>query len=118
MRPASLTDVLSPSELTGIVQPSNARNWLPNLAVLPRAELQGNLLTVYNIRNTQYLTDEDYIVRHYDKTFDLENLQNVDFIVVPFKDAPSLAHTMLSFGFGEEGHLAVSVEVRWEEGES
>ena len=118
MRPASLRDVLSPDELTGIVQPSNARNWLPNLAVLPRAELQGNLLTVHNIRNTQYLTDQDYVVRHYDKTFDLDNLQNVDFIVVPFKDAPSLAHTMLSFGFGEQGHLAVSAEVRLEEGES
>lgn len=116
--PADIADVLSPEELTNIVQPSNARNWVPNLAVLPRAELKGNLLTVYNIRNTKYLTDEDYIVRHYDRTFDLENLQTVDFIIVPFKDAPSLAHTMLSFGFGEEDNLAVSVEVRLEEGET
>lgn len=118
MQPTGIMDVLSPDELTDIVQPSNARNWLPNLAVLPRAELNGNLLTVYNIRNTRYLSDENYIVRHYDKTFDLERLHTVDFIIVPFRDAPSLAHTMLSFDFGEEGTLAASVEVRLEEGES
>ena len=41
-----------------------------------------------------------------------------DFIVVPFKDAPNLAHTMLSFGFDDGHYLAVSVEVRLEEGES
>jgi len=109
---------LSTDELANIAQPSNARNWLPNLAVLPRAELNGNLLTVYNIRNTKYLSDDDYIVRHYHKTFDLGKLQTVDFIVVPFKDTPSLAHTMLSFGFGDEGYLAVSAEVRLEEGET
>lgn len=110
--------MLNPEELTSIVRPSNARNWLPNLAVLSRAELNDNLLTVYNIRNTKYLSDEDYIVRHYDKTFDLDKLETADFIIVPFKEAPSLAHTMLSFGFGEEGNLAVSVEVRLEEGET
>lgn len=117
-RPAGIPDVLNPEELTSIVRPSNARNWLPNLAVLSRAELNDNLLTVYNIRNTKYLSDEDYIVRHYDKTFDLDKLETADFIIVPFKEAPSLAHTMLSFGFGEEGNLAVSVEVRLEEGET
>ena len=118
VRHASLADVLSADELARVVQPSNARNWIPNLAVRPRAELNGHLLTVCNIRNTKYLTADDYIVRHYDKTFDLNKLQSVDFAVVPFKEAPSLAHTMLSFGFGDEGYLAASVEVRLEEGES
>jgi len=118
MRTTGITDVLSTDELSNIAQPSNARNWLPNLAVLPRAELNRNRLTVYNIRNTKYLADEDYIVRHYDKTFDLDKIRSVDFIVVPFKKTPSLAHTMLSFGFGDEGYLAVSAEVRLEEGET
>ncbi|MBC8868454.1 MAG: hypothetical protein H8E44_03510, partial [Planctomycetes bacterium] len=79
IRHASLADVLSAEELARVVRPSNARNWIPNLAVLPRAELNGNLLTVFNIRNTKYLTADDYIVRHYDKTFDLNKLQSVDF---------------------------------------
>jgi hypothetical protein len=91
---------------------------MPSLAVSPYATLFGDRLTVYNIRNCQYLSADDYIVRHYDKTFRLGNLQAVDFVVVPFKDTPTLAHTMLSFGFGEDGYLAVSIEARLEAGES
>ena len=51
----------------------------PNHAVLPWAEFSGNQVTVHNIRNTEYRTAEDYTVRHYDKSFDLEKLDSVDF---------------------------------------
>ena len=54
---------------------------------------------------------------YYDKTFDLDKLTSVDFIVVPFNETPSLGHTMLSFGFDDEDYLAVSVEIRRERGE-
>jgi hypothetical protein len=100
------------------VLPSNHRNWEPAQAVLPYAQLNGNQLTIRNVRNCQYLSEDDYIVRHYDKTVDLNRLQSVDFLVVPFKDTPSLAHTMLSFGFNDQDYLAVSVEVRREVGET
>ena len=55
---------------------------------------------------------------YYDKTFDLDHLESVDFIVVPFNELPSIGHTMLSFGFDDGSHLAVSVEIRREQGES
>lgn len=110
-----LTDLFDPEELQRAVTPSNHRRWEPKLAVLPFAELHGDQLTVRNIRHCEYLSDRDYIVRHYDKTFDLNRLSSVDFMVVPFKNAPSLAHTMLSFGFGDSDYLAVSVEARLEE---
>ena len=54
---------------------------------------------------------------YYDKTFDLDELRSVDFIVVPFNETPSLGHTMLSFGFEDGEHLAVSVEIRKERGQ-
>jgi hypothetical protein len=117
-RAARLNDALSPAEIGKVGMPSNSRNWIPNQAVLPYTELRGSLLTVHNIRNTKYLSADDYIVRHYDKTFDLNHLQTVDFVVVPFRDTPSLAHTLLSFGFGDDGQLAVSVEARLEQGET
>ena len=116
--PTKLTDFLSQEELERAVTPSNHRRWEPYLAVLPYAELQGQQLTVRNIRNCKYLSENDYIVRHYDKTFDLNRLEAVDFLVVPFKEAPNLAHTMLSFGFGGNDYLVVSVEARLEEGQS
>lgn len=117
-QPSSLQNALAPGELSKALRPSNDRNWDPNLAVLPRAELHGDQLSVFNIRNTKYISENDYVVRHYDKTFDLNRLEYVDFIVVPFKQAPELAHTMLSFGFRDQGNLVVSAEVRIEEDET
>ncbi len=85
--------------------------------MLPTAEFDDNLVTVHNIRNTEYRTADDYTVRHYDKTFDLEKLDSVDFIMVPFNDVPGGAHTFLSFGFDGKDFVAISVEVRRKPGE-
>ncbi|MCA9177000.1 MAG: DUF4105 domain-containing protein [Planctomycetales bacterium] len=118
--------------------PSNQRDWRPELATLATAEFHDDeTITVRNIRNCSYFTEDIYVVNHYDKTFDLNRIRAVDFIVVPFKLTPSLAHTMLSFEFagddspatptsssplgpiaGKTEHLAVSVEARLENNES
>lgn len=97
---------------------SNHRNWLPYLETLATADINGDAAVVHNVRNCRYITEEEYILDHYDKTYDLTKLTSVDFIVVPFKEAPSLAHTMLSFGFQEREFLAISVEARLEKGET
>ena len=91
--------------------------WSPNQAVLPTADFTGNQVTIHNIRNTEYRTADDYTVHHYDKTLDLEKLDSVDFIVVPFDDVPGGAHTFLSFGFDGQDYVGVSVEVRRKPGE-
>jgi hypothetical protein len=101
----------------GCRTPSNNRDWSPNQAVLPTADISGNLVTIHNIRNTQYRTANDYTVRHYDKTFDFDKLDSVDFLVVPFPDVPGGAHTFLSFGFDSADYVAISVEVRRQKGE-
>ena len=86
--------------------------------MLAKAEFVGDQIEVKNIRNFKYLSPADYVVNYYDKTFDLNKLKTVDFIVAPFPATPRLAHTMLSFGFEGEEYLAVSVEIRKEAGES
>ncbi len=98
--------------------PSNHRTWSPDQAVLAWAEFEGEKITVRNIRNCAYLNADEYTIDYYEKTYDLRRLESVDFIVVPFKKTPSLAHTMLSFGFGDGIFLVVSVEVRREIGET
>lgn len=97
--------------------PSNQRNWAADMAVLPYAEFEGPLVHIRNVRNFIYQSDQDYVINYYDKTVNLDDLESVDFLVVPFKGFPSLAHTMLSFGFRDGYHLVVSVEARLEEGE-
>jgi hypothetical protein len=98
--------------------PSNDRDWFPSLELLATAEIDGSQATIKNIRNCRYLTETDFLIDYYDKTFDLNELTSVDFIVVPFKEAPALAHTMLSFGFQDRDYVAISVEARLEKGET
>jgi hypothetical protein len=106
-----------PQETAKSVVPSNDRDWSPDLAVLPRAEVNGNFVTIRNIRNCTYRTADDYDVAHYDKTFDLDKIQSLDFVVVPFLEMPALAHIAVSFGFEGDEYVGVSVEIRKEKGE-
>jgi hypothetical protein len=98
-------------------RPSNDRDWAPEQAKLAEAKFHGSQATIHNIRNCRWRTLDDFTVDYYDKTFDLRKLRTVDFIVVPFNEAPRLGHTMLSFGFDGGDYLAVSVETRKERGE-
>ncbi len=108
---------VEPVGVPGILEPLNEGNWDPNLAVLPYANFEGNTVTVHNVRDTEYTTELEYEVRHHDKTFELGDLESVDFILVPFREKPYIAHTMLSFGLSNGEFLAVSAEVRLEKDE-
>jgi hypothetical protein len=97
--------------------PSNGRNWQPDVAVVPWAEIQGNKVTIHNIRNCDYRSETDYTVRHYDKTFDLTGLKSVDLSLV-YWGSPYIAHTMFSFGFEGDDFVCISIETRKEVGEA
>jgi hypothetical protein len=90
--------------------PSNDRDWQPEVAVLPYATINGDLVTVHNIRNFDYRTEADFTPAYYDRTFDLRRLDRVDLVAVYWM-GPAIAHIFLSFGFGDE-HLPISIEVR------
>ena len=99
------------------VSPSNNRDWAPQHARLPRIDLDGSRIVVHDVRNFDYVTENDPIERFETRAYDLRDLETVDYIVVPFAAAPLLAHTMLSFGFADGRYLISSVEVRLEKGE-
>ncbi len=98
------------------LQPSNERNWRPDLALLPYADINSNQVTIHNIRNCDYRTETDYDVRHYDRTFQLDQLRTVDLYMV-YWGSPLIAHTMMSFGFEAGEHVCFSIETRNEQGE-
>ena len=98
------------------IPPSNNRNWQPDVAVLPSATLDGEMLTVRNIRNCQYRSPTDCTVSHYDKTFNLSTLQGADLFIV-YWGSPLIAHTIMSFCFDDNQYLAISIETRKEVGE-
>jgi hypothetical protein len=94
----------------GSATPSNDRDWQPEVAVLPYATIDGDRVTVHNIRNFDYRTETDFTPAYYDRTFDLGRLDRVDLIAVYWM-GPAIAHIFLSFGFGDV-HLPISIEVR------
>ena len=100
-----------------LIPPSNDRDWQPDVAVLPYAEVSDQRVTIHNIRNCDYRTETDFTVHHYDKTFDLAKLQSVDFFVV-YWGSPMIAHTMMSFGFEGGDYVCFSIETRKKKGES
>jgi hypothetical protein len=95
---------------------SNTRDWQPDVAVLPYADIDGNRLTVHNVRNCDYRSETDFDVRHEDRTYDLDKLRTADLFVV-YWGSPSIAHTMISFGFEGDSYLCISIETRKEKGE-
>lgn len=97
--------------------PRQYRRWRPDMAVVPSVTFSGAEIMIHNVRNARYRSESDYDVRHYDLSFQLSDVQSVDFIVVPFKDVPLLAHTMLSFGLKDGRHFVISVEARLEQDE-
>ena len=90
--------------------PSNDRDWQPEVAVLPYADIDGDLVTVHNIRNFDYRTETDFTPAYYDRTFDLRHLDRVD-LVAAYWMGPAIAHLFVSFGFGDD-YLTISVEAR------
>ena len=95
---------------------SNSRDWQPDVAVLPYATRDGDRITLHNIRNFIYRTATDFTPRYYDKTFDLQRLDSVDLVSV-YWAGEAIAHIMVSFGFGEQDYVAVSIETRKERNE-
>jgi len=98
------------------IQPSNDRPFRAEEAVLAYADIDGDRVTVHNIRNFQYRTETDFTPAYYDKAFDLNELDSVDLVSVYWM-GPDIAHIMLSFGFAGRDYLAISIEARKEQGE-
>ncbi len=97
------------------LSPSNDRDWQPEVAVLPYATFEGDLVTIHNVRHFDYQTETEFTARYDDRTYHLRQLDSVDLIAVYWM-GPMIAHVFLSFGFGED-HLAISIEARKERNE-
>lgn len=106
------------NDVADIIMPSNYRDWSPEFSVVPTIEIEGDQVTVHQVRNSSYVTEEDYVLEFEDRTYDLSELETVDFFFVPFAKMPMMAHTMLSFGFKGDQYLAISSEIRTEKGET
>jgi Domain of unknown function (DUF4105) len=96
---------------------SNDRDWQPEVAFTPHAEINSDIVTIHGVRNFDYRTETDFTPRWEVRTYDLRKLDSAD-IIAAYWMGKSIAHVMLSFGFAGKDYLAVSIETRKERGES
>ena len=99
------------------IPPSNERNWQPDVARLPRAEIHGDTLTVHNLRNFDYRSETDFTARWETRSYDLSRLRGLDLSMI-YWGSPAIAHTIMSWEFDDGQHLAISIETRKQVGEA
>jgi len=98
------------------LQPSNTHNWQPDVAQTAWAEINGDQLVMHNVRYCDYRTETDYTPRWETRTYDLAQLRGID-LFITYWGSPYIAHPIASFQFGDDTHLAFSIETRKEVGE-
>ncbi|HEY2919526.1 MAG TPA: DUF4105 domain-containing protein, partial [Candidatus Binatia bacterium] len=92
-------------------------DWQSEVANLPYATINGDVVTIHNVRNFDYRTETDFDPRWETRAYNLSKLTSADIIAV-YWAGKAIAHVMLSFGFEGKDYLAVSIETRKEKGES
>jgi hypothetical protein len=99
-----------------LIPASNTRQWQDDVARVPSAEIDGDSLTLHNVRNFRYRSSTDYDSAWETRHYDLSMLRTLD-IFFSYWSSSAIAHSMLSFGFDDGQYLCLSVETRKEIGE-
>jgi hypothetical protein len=98
------------------IAPSHARNWRPEVAVMPRVIIDGERVRITGVRNFDYRSENDFTVRYEDREVSLSHLTALDFYVSYWREG-LVGHTFLSFIFDNAPPLSISIETRPEVGE-
>ncbi len=98
------------------IPPSHDREWRPEVAVMPRAFIDGDRVRLTGVRNFDYRSRNDFTVRYEEREVPLSHLIGLDFYVSYFTEGP-VGHTFVSFIFDNAPPLAISIETRPEVGE-
>jgi len=98
------------------IPPSHDRNWRPEVAVMPRALIDGDRVRLTGVRNFDYRSRSDFTVRYEEREVQLSHLTALDFYVSYFMEGP-VGHTFVSFIFDNAPPLSISIETRPEMGE-
>jgi hypothetical protein len=63
------------------IPPSHDRNWRPEVAVMPRAIIDGDRVRITGVRNFDYRSRNDFTIRHEEREVQLSHLVALDFYV-------------------------------------
>jgi hypothetical protein len=97
------------------IRPTHDRLWRVDVAVLPRAFIDGDRLRITGVRDFDYHTRHDFTIRYQERDVSISHLTSIDFFVSYFMP-PLVAHTLLSFNFDNAPPLCISIEKRIDQG--
>ena len=99
------------------LKPKNDATWQPDVDRTAWAEMNGDLITIHNLRNCDYRSETDYVNCWSDRTIDLSKIRAVDFFLTNW-GIPFASHPIFSFQFGDNEHVAFSIEARYKAGQA
>lgn len=99
------------------LQPTHNRVWADDVSRMVTGQVQGSVVTLDQVRNFDWRSDTDYTQRWEARSYDLDQLRSVD-VAMSYWMGPTIAHTLVSFGFADGRYLTFSIEIRKQRGES
>jgi len=99
------------------LKPSNDGNWQPDCARTAWAEMDGDRITIHNLRNCDYRTETDYANCWSDRTLYLSQIRAADLFLTNW-GIRFASHPIVSFQFGDNEHVAFSIEARYKAGQA
>lgn len=80
-------------------KPSLNRDWLEVDAVVPVITWTGNTVSIDNIRNHTWKTEDDFVPGYLNLSYSVDDIESLQYIVTPFSEYDGPAHVMVSFTF-------------------
>jgi hypothetical protein len=93
------------------LKPSNDEVWADDVARMTTGAVNGNTVTLYNVRDFEWRSQTDYTQRWETRTYDLDHLRSVD-MIMSYWSMRAIAHMLISFGFDDGTYIVFSVEIR------
>ena len=98
------------------LKPSNEGDWQADAARTASVEINGDRVTIHNLRNCDYVTKTDYSNCWSDRTVYLSQLRYADLFFTTW-GPKYIGHPIISFQFGDNDHIAFSIEARYKVGQ-
>ena len=93
------------------LKPSNDRAWQPDVSQTGWAEINGDEVTIHNVRNCDYRTDTDFTPHWETRTVRLSQITGMD-VAINYWGSPWISHPIVSFQFSDGLPLCFSIETR------
>ena len=93
------------------VTPSHAGDWPAEISHLAQASIDGDRVTITNVRNFEWHGTDRFVERWEVRTYSLSSLNRLD-LIASYWAGPNIAHLLLSFGFDTGDQVVASIEIR------